>query len=116
MRAATVTAFGDPDQLQLTKAADPRPGPGQCLIAIEACDVLFLDTMLRSGQGPPEMLPTLPWIPGNGIAGRVAAVGEGVSEPPLDRRPAPIARQLPALACPELALRRASTAAWSTVT
>lgn len=80
MRAATVTAFGDPKNLHLVDAADPHPAPGQCLIAIEACDVLFLDTMLRSGRVPQEMLPTLPWIPGNGVAGHVAAVGEGVSE------------------------------------
>src|SRR5205085_2832687 len=27
---------------------------------------------------PPSMEPDLPWIPGNGVAGRVTAVGEGV--------------------------------------
>jgi NADPH:quinone reductase len=34
--------------------------------------------MLRGGMGPPEMTPELPWVPGNGVAGRVVAVGEGV--------------------------------------
>jgi NADPH2:quinone reductase len=80
MKAAIVNEFGDPDRLQVTETADPRPGPGQCLIATEACDVLFLDTMLRGGHAPPEMSPELPWIPGNGVAGRVVAVGEGVAE------------------------------------
>jgi NADPH2:quinone reductase len=42
--------------------------------------VLFLDTMLRSGLGPDEMRPELPWIPGNGVAGQVIAAGEGVPE------------------------------------
>lgn len=80
MRAVIVNEFGDPDQLKLAVTADPRPAPGRCLVAVEACDVLFLDTMLRSGVGPPEMRPQLPWIPGNGLAGRVIAVGDGVPE------------------------------------
>lgn len=42
-----VTEFGDPDQLKLTETAGPRLAPGQCLIAAEVCDVLFLDTLLR---------------------------------------------------------------------
>lgn len=80
MRAVIVNEFGDPDRLQLTETADPRPGPGQCLIATEACDVLYWDTMLRGGMAPPEMSPQLPWIPGNGVAGRVVAVGDGVPQ------------------------------------
>ena len=76
-----MSEFGDPDQLQIAETADPHPEAGQCLIAIEACDVLFLDTMLRrGGMAPPEMSPKLPWIPGNGVAGRVVAVGDGVTE------------------------------------
>jgi hypothetical protein len=64
MRAITVTAFGDPSRLQLTTTADPVPAAGECLIATEACDVLFLDTMLRSDPAPKGMAPVLPWIPG----------------------------------------------------
>jgi NADPH:quinone reductase len=78
MRAITVTAFGDPDRLQLTDTADPEPAAGECLIATEACDVLFLDTMLRSGRAPEGMKPQLPWIPGSGVAGRVLGVGPDV--------------------------------------
>jgi NADPH2:quinone reductase len=78
MRAITVTEFGDPGRLQLTEMADPRPAEGECLIATEACDVLFLDTVLRSGAAPEGMEPDLPWIPGTGVAGRVLAVGPDV--------------------------------------
>ena len=85
MRAVVVSEFGDPDRLKLAEMADPQPGPGQCLIAVDACDVLFLDTMLRSGTAPPEMSPELPWIPGNGIAGTVIAVGDGGPEQWLGR-------------------------------
>ena len=78
MKAVVLNEFGSPDQLTLTETTDPRPGPGECLIATEACDVLFLDTMLRSGAAPEGMEPELPWIPGTGVAGRVLAVGPDV--------------------------------------
>jgi NADPH:quinone reductase len=78
VKAVVLNEFGSPDQLTLTETTDPRPGPGDCLIAAEACDVLFLDTMLRSGAAPEGMEPELPWIPGTGVAGRVLAVGPDV--------------------------------------
>lgn len=78
MKAVVLTEFGSPDQLTLTETTDPRPGPGDCVIATEASDVLFLDTMLRSGAAPEGMEPELPWIPGTGVAGRVLAVGPDV--------------------------------------
>jgi NADPH2:quinone reductase len=85
MKAVVLNEFGGPEQLRLAETPDPDPGPGECLIATEACDVLFLDTMLRSGNAPPEMRPTLPWVPGNGLAGRVVAVGDGVPEQQIGR-------------------------------
>jgi NADPH:quinone reductase len=78
MKAVVLNEFGDPDRLRVTEMPDPRPGQGECLIATEVCDVLFLDTMLRSGNAPAEMRPQLPWIPGNGVAGRVVAADDGV--------------------------------------
>jgi NADPH:quinone reductase len=80
MKVVTVTQFGGPERLEVTETSDPVPAAGECLIAIQACDVLFLDTMLRAGEGPQEMRPRLPWTPGSGIAGHVVAVGEDVSE------------------------------------
>lgn len=85
MKAVVLNEFGAAEQLRLAETPDPDPGPGECLIATEACDVLFLDTMLRSGNAPPEMTPQLPWIPGNGVAGRVVAVGDGVPEQQIGR-------------------------------
>jgi len=78
MRAVIVEQFGGPDRLVFSETPDPTGRPGECAIAVEAIDTLFLDTMLRSGHAPPSMEPDLPWIPGNGVAGRVVAVGEGV--------------------------------------
>ena len=51
MRAIEVREFGPPDVLQLADLPDPAPGPEQVLIAASACDVLFVDTMIRSGAG-----------------------------------------------------------------
>lgn len=78
MKAAIVEQFGAPDHLGISEVPDPTPGPHECLIAVEAIDTLYLDTMLRSGNAPEGMRPELPWIPGNGVAGRVVKVGDGV--------------------------------------
>lgn len=51
MRAIEVRVFGPPDVLQLADLPDPAPGPEQVLIAASACDVLFVDALIRSGAG-----------------------------------------------------------------
>ena len=86
MRAMSVSAFGGPEQLLEVSVPDPEPGAGGCLIGVEACDVLWLDAMLRAGLGEGPIAPELPWIPGNGVAGRVLAVGAGVDEAWIGRR------------------------------
>jgi NADPH2:quinone reductase len=48
------------------------------LIEVELANVTFVDTQIRAGNAPrPEMLPKLPAILGNGVAGRIAAISEG---------------------------------------
>jgi NADPH2:quinone reductase len=51
VRAIEVARFGGPDVLELRDLPDPLAGPGQVLVAASACDVLFVDTMIRSGGG-----------------------------------------------------------------
>ena len=51
MRAIEGREFGPPEVLALTSRPDPVPGPGQVLIAAAASDVLFVDTLIRSGAG-----------------------------------------------------------------
>ena len=62
---------------ELVERDVPEPGPGQVRIKVEACGVCHSDAFVRSG-GFPGM--TLPRIPGHEIAGRVDAVGQGVTE------------------------------------
>lgn len=78
MRAIMVERFGDPGVLQVAEVPDPEPGPGEVLIAVTASDVLHVDTMIRSGAATGFFPVRPPYIPGNGAAGTVRSVGEGV--------------------------------------
>lgn len=86
MRAIEVRDFGTPDVLQPAGLPDPVPGPGQVLVAASACDVLFVDTMIRSGAGAGYFPVRPPYIPGNGVGGEVVAVGAAVHPDWLGRR------------------------------
>lgn len=78
MRAVEVARFGGPEVLELRELSDPAPGPGQIVVAASACDVLFVDTMIRSGRGADYFPIRPPYVPGNGVGGTVTAVGDGV--------------------------------------
>lgn len=86
MRAIQVRDFGPPDVLRLADLPDPVPGPDQVLIAAAACDVLFVDTMIRSGAAAGYFPIRPPYVPGNGVGGLVLAVGESVSPQWLGQR------------------------------
>jgi NADPH:quinone reductase len=86
MRAAVVTRFGGPEVLELTEQPDPVPGPGQVMIAVEFADTLFLETVVRSGTGRDYWPMRPPYVPGNGVAGRVIEAGDGTDRALLGRR------------------------------
>ena len=50
------------------------------IVSASACDVLFVDTLIRSGRGTAYFAIRPPYVPGNGVGGTVAAVGDGVDE------------------------------------
>jgi propanol-preferring alcohol dehydrogenase len=68
------------DQPKLPLAMRERPlpgcGPGEILIAVEACGVCRTDLHVVDGELPD---PKLPIIPGHEIVGRVMALGSGVA-------------------------------------
>jgi NADPH2:quinone reductase len=76
MRAIVVPETGGPEVLNVTEVADPQPGPGRVLVSVAAAGVNFIDTYQRSGLYPMQ----LPFTPGAEGAGRVLAVGEGVTD------------------------------------
>ena len=63
----------------MRELANPVCGPGEALIEVWFSSVTFVETQIRWGRAPrASMLPRLPAIPGNGVAGVVVAVGAGV--------------------------------------
>lgn len=85
MRAVQVGEFGGPEVLTSVEKPDPRPEPGQVLVRMVAVDVLFLDTKLRQGWGRQYFDTNPPYIPGDGVAGEVVALGEDVDPAWLGR-------------------------------
>ncbi|MDX3662729.1 zinc-binding dehydrogenase [Streptomyces sp. ID05-26A] len=78
MRAIRVHEFGGPEVLRNEVIPDPVAGPGQVVVSLEVADVIFLDTLLRSGWGGEYFPLTPPYVPGGGGAGHVLSTGEGV--------------------------------------
>ena len=75
MKAAVVTAFGQP--LQIREVPIPSPGPGQALVKIIATGVCHTDLHAADGDWPVK--PTPPFIPGHEGAGVVVKLGPGVT-------------------------------------
>ncbi|NOD77639.1 quinone oxidoreductase [Ruegeria sp. HKCCD4332] len=76
--AIEITRNGGPDVLRKSDRAVPQPAPGDVLIRNHAGAVNFIDTIIRRGEMPEGMMPTLPHVPGVEGAGVVEALGEGV--------------------------------------
>jgi len=86
MRAATVTEFGGPEVLHLVEQPDPVPGRGEVVVAVEVADTLWLETVVRSGVGQDYWPMRPPYVPGNGVAGRLASIGPGDDDSWVGRR------------------------------
>jgi NADPH2:quinone reductase len=56
------------------------------VVATVASDVLFVDTMIRSGQGAAYFPIRPPYVPGNGVGGTVVSLGDGIERSWLGRR------------------------------
>jgi NADPH:quinone reductase len=78
VRVVRATRFGGPEVLEPGEAPDPEPGPGEMAVDVAVAEVLFLDTQLRGGWGREYFELEPPFVPGEGVAGFVASVGEGV--------------------------------------
>ncbi|MFQ6395975.1 alcohol dehydrogenase catalytic domain-containing protein [Nocardia sp. KC 131] len=77
MRAVMVKRFGDPNVLELIDLPTPVPGHGEVAIDVSAIGVGWLDTKIRSGDGPAVFGVEPPYVPGGAVAGTVVAVGAG---------------------------------------
>lgn len=77
MYAITLSGFGGPDVLEWAEVPDPVAGPGEVLLDVVASAVNRADLLQRQGHYPPP--PGASEILGLECAGRVAALGEGVT-------------------------------------
>jgi propanol-preferring alcohol dehydrogenase len=75
MRAAVVTAFTAP--LEIQDLPVPEPGPGELLVRIECTGLCHTDIHAARGDWP--VAPTPPFVPGHEGIGRVEALGAGVT-------------------------------------
>ncbi|NUR28773.1 MAG: alcohol dehydrogenase catalytic domain-containing protein, partial [Catenulispora sp.] len=74
MKAAVVTDFGKP--LEIQDLPVPEPGPGQVLVEMEASGLCHTDIHAAHGDWPVKPRP--PFVPGHEGIGPVTAVGAGV--------------------------------------
>jgi NADPH:quinone reductase-like Zn-dependent oxidoreductase len=77
MRQAVITRYGAPEVIELREAADPVPGPGEVRLRVRAAGVNFADVLARLGLYPDAPKP--PMVVGYEVAGRIDAVGAGVT-------------------------------------
>jgi D-arabinose 1-dehydrogenase-like Zn-dependent alcohol dehydrogenase len=61
---------------ELVERDIPEPGPGQVRVKIEACGICHSDSLVKEGLWPGLRYPR---VPGHEVAGRIDAVGEGVT-------------------------------------
>ena len=77
MIAVVLDGHGGPEVLRLGDVATPPPGPGQVRVRVEACALNHLDLWIR--RGLPRHKLTFPHVLGADVAGKVDALGPGVS-------------------------------------
>jgi NADPH:quinone reductase len=85
MLAAMTLEYGPPEVLRTVEVADPVPAAGQALVEVAAADVLWVETAVRRGEGQDWFPLRPPYVPGNGVAGVVTAIGDGVERGWLGR-------------------------------
>ena len=78
MRVAEVTRFGPPEVLMTRERPDPVAGPREVVIAVAAADVLWVETLIRSGAGQDVWPMRPPYVPGGAVAGRISEVGQEI--------------------------------------
>jgi D-arabinose 1-dehydrogenase-like Zn-dependent alcohol dehydrogenase len=74
MKAAQVSKPGG--DWELVERDVPEPGPGEVRVKVEACGICHSDVFVKEGHWPGLKYPR---VPGHEIAGRIDAIGDGVT-------------------------------------
>lgn len=77
MKAIVADSLESIADYQLREVDPPVAGAGQVLIEVAACGVGYVDSLVALGRY--QVKPPLPHIPGQEVAGRIAALGDGVT-------------------------------------
>jgi NADPH2:quinone reductase len=77
MHAAVVTSFGPIASHAFGELPEPVPGEGQVVVDVQAVAANFVDILVITGKY--QFLPECPFAPGKLPAGKVSAVGKGVT-------------------------------------
>ena len=78
MKAMLSHTPGGPETLKFETVGDPVPKPGEAVIDVEACGVNFPDVLII--QDKYQFKPQRPFAPGGEVAGKISAIGEGVTK------------------------------------
>lgn len=78
MKAVRFHEFGGLDVLRADEVDPPKAGPGQVVLAVEACALNHVDIDLREGVS--RFPVAFPHTPGLEIVGRVESIGSGVDD------------------------------------
>ncbi len=82
MRRVVIHKPGGYERLQIEETSDLTPGPGEVLIDVCAIGVNYADCVTRMGlYASAKAYEGYPMTPGFEVAGRVAALGEGLGGP-----------------------------------
>ena len=97
MKAVVTRGHGGLEQLDLTEVPVPRPVPGWVVVEVSACGLNNTDIWVREGRYGTDRDPhavtstrrkpgNFPIVQGVDVAGRIAAVGEGVAATRIGER------------------------------
>jgi NADPH:quinone reductase-like Zn-dependent oxidoreductase len=80
MKASVLHEYGPASNLKYEEFPDPKPGPGEVLVRVQAVSLNPIDWKLRSGAAKARFPLSLPAILGRDVAGTVRELGEGVKD------------------------------------
>ena len=81
MTAAQISKPGG--DFELVERDVPEPGPGQVRVKVDACGICHSDVLVKDGLWPGLQYPR---VPGHEVAGRIDAIGSGVTSWEKDQR------------------------------
>ena len=80
MNSIVINEIGKSSVLKYSQTTIKELNSGELLVKVTATAVNYIDTLIRSGQMPPSMMPELPFIPGVECIGVIEGVSDAISD------------------------------------